>query len=242
MTHGAPDNFQVQPRNIVYVLQDDAELAVRLGAVSSIDRLGNVLFFDDFSNGKEAWYTLISGTGAAVAISAGRYRHGGFSLKLTGGSNSARFAMCQAVLTYPDPSKMGVECNISFNNEADSIQTKIYLYSGSAVYSCIIKIDITNNKLQLYDRNNTWQDIATSLNLLASDYNFHSLKAVGDFVNGNYIRVILDGVSYDISSHLLGYEVSTTNPQLTVHVVNGSKSGYNGIAYLDSVIITRNEP
>ena len=114
MAHGAPDNYEVKPTNITNTLQDDAELAVRLGAVSSIDRLGNVIWFDNFSNGSNSWILSGDGLGNDASVSSARYKHGGFSLKLTGGRDDDLQSTCYVFLTYPEPSKNGHRIQYKF--------------------------------------------------------------------------------------------------------------------------------
>jgi len=137
---------------------------------------------------------------------------------------------------------MGTEYNISFNSNVDYIDFHLILSSLDYIYTSTIKLDITNNKLQLQDFDEHWHDIATSLKLLTNDYIFHSLKLVCDFVNKNYVYLIFDGISYNITEHLLRYDETSFNPFLECRIDLFSEGGVNGIAYLDSVIITRNEP
>lgn len=242
MAHGAPDNYQVQPRNIVYVLQDDAELAVRLGAVSSIDRLGNVLFFDDFSNGKEAWFSNVDGEGAEISISGQYYKHGGFSLKHIAGSDGYRWAQSSIILSYPDPSKQGTEINFSINNSLSYLLLTFVLQTGSKYIETAIKLDFVNNTILYVDSEHNYQTIANISVMSCLLYTFHSLKLVADFITGYYTRVIFDGISYNLSTYLAYNIPSTASPLILVYLTLTSVAGVNGISCLDSVIITRNEP
>lgn len=242
MVHGAPDNFQVKPTNITYSLQDDAELAVRLGAASSIDRLGNVIFFDDFSDGKEAFYTKAVGTGAEIAISSQYFKHSGFSLMLKSGDDITDTALAVVYLSGPKPSKTGIETCFSFNSNVDHILFIVRGDTETLHFYAGIELDLINDKLQYRDSGEVYQDIAP-LRWVTVHFNmFHILKLVIDPVTGYYVRLIFDNIIYDLSSYNFATEAASDYPRLFPKVEVYSKNGVNGTVYLDNVIITRNEP
>ncbi|GAI60610.1 unnamed protein product, partial [marine sediment metagenome] len=121
MVHGAPDNFEVQQKVTTFRLDDMAELAVRLGAVNSADRLGDVYFFDNFANGLGNWETIPAGTGSGISSSGSIFKHKSWSCKLIGGSALGNYAYITSRQSYSQPSKMGLEVNFSVNNNVEAI-------------------------------------------------------------------------------------------------------------------------
>lgn len=242
MTHGTQDYGNVYPRSVVSTLNDMAELAVRLGAVNSIDRLGDVLFFDDFSNGKGAWEVDTDGLGGEVSTSSLYFKHGGFSLMLKCGSDSFLWALTRVFLSYPEPSKVGFEVNFSFDSDIDFIYFVLEGYSESSYFKCCIKFDLSNKKLWYYGSDGVYHEIASLLYLDTYYGHFHSIKFVVDLNTGYYNRLRFNGITYNLST----YQFKTTEvgniPVLECTVHAYSVNGSNGIAYIDSVIVTRNEP
>lgn len=242
MPHGAKDYGNIIHGEVTQGLYDMAELAVRLGAINSIDRLGNIIFFDDFSNGEGACLLAGNGTGSSVSVSGSRFKYGGFSGKLIAGSEVWGEAYCYYDVLYPELTKMGSEYNFSFDNSVSYIEFYTGLYTPTRFYLALVKLDLVNKKLQIRNSAGSWLDIVTVLPIYASEYLFHSMKIVNDFTTGYYSRMIFDSITYNLSSYLIGYTVGSYNVHIDwrFHIV--TKVGYNGIAYLDSTILTRNEP
>ncbi|GAJ17988.1 unnamed protein product, partial [marine sediment metagenome] len=49
--HGRPDWSPNEPKETTYAIPDQGEASIRLGGISPFDRLGDVVWFDNFSNG-----------------------------------------------------------------------------------------------------------------------------------------------------------------------------------------------
>ncbi|MBA7582697.1 hypothetical protein ES708_24633 [subsurface metagenome] len=239
--HGAPDNYDVKPTNITNTLQDDAELAIRLGAISSIDRLGNVIFADDFSNGKGSWLETAEGTGADVSINGDIFKFAGFSCKITARSDDPYLASIYNQLHYPDLSSMGFEINFSRDSNVSYILLPLSLYEGLTLRWSEIKIDFANNKLQYLLNPTTYKDIATGLRIPNIINIFQNLKLKVDFITNHYINVRYNSTLYNLSDIPVYTENIVSHKHLRCEITPYSKPGTNGVTYLDSVIITRNE-
>ena len=242
MVHGAPDNFQVRPKNITHTLDDDAELAIRLGAISSIDRLGNVIFSDDFSNGIGSWLKTELGIGADISIDGDIFKSGGFSCKITPRSDDPYLGSIYNQLHYPDVSKMGLEVNMSMDSYIDYILITLILYDGSWLHYTAIKIDITNNKLQYLDSTQVYQDIVGSVSFPNVTSIFHNFKLKVDFVDDYYINLRYNSELYNLSTLGMYTEAFVSHKHLRSQISVYSKAGENGNVYVDSIIVTRNEP
>jgi len=242
MAHGAPDNFQVQPKNIIYSLQDHAELAVRLGAISSIDRLGNVIFLEDFSNGADRWQLSNVGGGSILELSSAEFKEGGFALYSKNGGLIADWNTFRCYLTYPDPSKMGMEVNMSFDDDVDRIICMLDLFDLTGYWQARIQIHPDEEEIRIYDDHDMPHVIASNINPARYTYIFHSFKMICDMTTGKHVRVIFDGITYDTSDFTMRRLTGEYQPFLKPTFYVYSNTGTFGESYFDSVIITRNEP
>ncbi|GAI84369.1 unnamed protein product, partial [marine sediment metagenome] len=163
MAHGAPDNYNVQPKLTTYRLNDMAELAVRLKATHSIDRLGEVIFIEDFSNGMDNWTETLSGNNAATSLSSEKYRSRGFSAKLTGGSTESWLAGIHTYIPLPIISNIGVEASFSIDTNVSKVPIFLIYYNGSNYYSFGVQANITNKTLQYYDDTETFKTFASNI-------------------------------------------------------------------------------
>ncbi|MBA7540501.1 hypothetical protein ES705_32800 [subsurface metagenome] len=223
-------------------IDDKGYMLIKQLPILTVDRKGEVIFYDNFSNGIGIWSGTGSGTGGKAAIATEAFKTAGFSLKMATGVNGVSYGYLTGEIFYLKPSNMGIECNISFNNYVDYITIALHLYTKTQVYTLLIKINITEAKIQLSEDTVNWIDIPTSISLVANIRIFHSLKVVADFINGKYIRLIFDGTSYNISDYSLHSTTDDYYKRTQVNIQTASTSTLSGDTYLDSLVITQNEP
>jgi len=240
--HGAPDNYQVKPSNVVYSLQDDAELAVRLSALSSIDRLGDVFIFEDFSNDLGFAYTYASGVGSSVNVSSEKWRSKGFSLKLVTGGVVGAYSKNLIHTPYPNLSKWGTENWFLCFSDVDWIHICIILRDGTNNYEYSLKVDVTNEKLYIKNDSDDWTEILSDIKIINSAYLFYVIKMVVDLENNKYVRLRLGNQSVDLSSYTPYIVAGDLTPELLIDFVVYSNDVDDATCYLDNVIITQNEP
>lgn len=242
MVHGAPDNYQVEPRSTVYILNDMAELAVRLKAISSIDRFGDILELDDFSNGLGKINIDTSGTGASVDINTDAWLNKGFSVLLTGGSSSLKYGRVGLTTYFNDISKLGLETHFRPESNVDYNILQFLSYDGNNRYTFSIKFDWTNNKLYYLDKNNHYTELDDLSGYGVGYQIFYKTKLVGDISTGYYTRLRFNENTYDLSSYPALSVVNSTAPKIISYFYCFSTAGNNGTTYLDCIILTQNEP
>lgn len=249
---GLPDYSQRKPVGQVpvgpvHTSTDVAELAARLGSPITHDRRGNVMLVDDFGSGIQGWSVSGSGAGWAVIPSSKRARSGGFSCKLTTGAVSGGLANIARYLPYPTLSKLGFELAFTMRQHIYEYHLYIYVYDGTNRHKAKVRYlylgPPPGNDILQVDDNGTWTDLATGLYAYASEYEFHIMKLVADFVTKKYTRLIFDDLEYDISSYNLESEANPTGSHMLAHfqVVNDA-TAFNYNCYADDAIITQNEP
>jgi hypothetical protein len=242
MARGQPDYGEYARTVTIAGLSDLGELAARLGSIVTLDRRGNVLWLDNFDDGIGAWGVALYGTGAAAASSTTYFRSGGNSFKLTGGSDGALCVNVWADLQYSIPSKMGMEFCISTNVDVDHVDAHLWYQSSSIGYWPTVHIDRNNDRIQIEDRDAGAVTVVTPTSFCDDLYHFHSIKLVVDVLTGKYTRLIVDGIAYDLSSYNIPTLAASAHALISPVFYVYSDTGQNGIAHLDNVIITQNEP
>ena len=242
MVHGAPDNYQVQKKATTFRLDDMAELAVRLGSPSSIDRLGEVIFFDDFTNDLGNWVSLLSGVGASIVLSGDYFKSAGFSCKLTAGSTLAKSANIKTTQSYLSASKIGLEISFNIDSNVNMVYLYATYYTPTIYYLLRIILHVVEEKLYLYNSVGVLTEIASNLSLTLNEKHFYTIKVVGNLITSDYIRLRFNGISYDISAHSMQAISGDWTPSLKVEITVYSAGATNGVCYLDNIIITQNEP
>jgi hypothetical protein len=224
------------------VIVGNAELAVRLGSEKFFDRRGDVFLIDNFEAGSSKWELGGGGAGNAQTLTTDKARSGGYSIKLTGGSDGELLARMYNYFPYPVLSKWGFETHFSIGPGIDKLYFLIRQETGIHAKLASILYDRTNQKLQYLDSSNIYQDIQTSFLLYENTYLFHVFKLVADLENFKYVRLITNETEYDLSAYDMYSFSNIATKHLKVAIYLYSRSGNNDSIYVDNVIITQNEP
>lgn len=224
------------------VIVGNAELAVRLGSEKFFDRRGDVFLIDNFKNGLAKWKLTGSGDGNSQILTADRARSGGYSVKLVGGLTTAYHARMCNYFPYPILSKWGFETHFLYGSAFNYMLFGIDKYTGTQLVTSAIKFDRLNSKLQYYDDEGEYQDIA-DFSIYEGDYLFNAVKVVLDLENNKYHRLIFNENTYPLSD----YNMRITDPhygrpRIEFYIQLYSRSGENDYIFVDNIIITQNEP
>jgi len=220
----------------------NAELAARLGSPVTFDRRGQVIATDDFRNGYGGWETASVGTGGAVALNPIYTWIGGYSIKLTAGSDSTHSASVYRYLNRVAIEQYGIAISFSHPGPVDEILIRLYLYDATNRHDAELTYDIAGDKLRYLNSSGVDTDLATGIVTYDNARRFDSMKLVVDFSTDKYIRALFNGVEYDMSALACQTSASALNPCLLVQVTWTGQSGQNGIAYLDYIVVTGAEP
>lgn len=242
MAHGHKDYGPGAPISTVYTLQDMAELAARLGSADIFDRRGNVIFADSFEGSLSKYVTDPHGSGASMAISNAKAFHGDFSCKLVTGDALNDYCILYKYLPYPVLSKIGLEISWYMEQNMDQIAFDIFLYDGTYEWDAGVKWKRSNNTWYYIDGNGYYIALTPTVNYSEGSTRFNSVKIVADFVEKEYIRLIANNLSCDLSGKGLSSLPSAINPQLMAYIFTRTNTNASCIVYLDSMIVTQNEP
>jgi len=242
MPRGAPDYSNVRVDNPVHRLTDLAELAARLGSASVFERAGDVIRIETFENGMQMWGSATYGAGAAVEISSYRALNSAFSLKMTCGSDDVMGAKATYQVPYLHLSKFGLEYAFTFDPSLKYHYFDLLIRDGTTRYTYSILFFIQDGKIGVKHSDNTRYTFVTDLNLETDAFLFHHGKLVVDAENKEYVRFLYDNQSFDLSEYA-PYETEDTDPPyLEVSVEVRANNDTKPVSYIDTVLITRNEP
>lgn len=218
-----------------------AELAARLGSLRVWDWRGQTLHSSDFAQGMGNVLKYPDGTGSAITLDPVFWQTGGYSVKLVGGSDGDHYARVDFLIEHPPSLQMGLEACFSYVSNFDDFKIEMRRYLDNKVYIAAIRHNRSTNRIQYQDSAGAWQDIANPF-FLAGGEQFHRLKVVADFDTKKYVRILYADAEYDASA--LDLYQSGVGYLSTVYceIKFTSRSGNNDVAYLDSYIVTVNEP
>jgi len=242
MPRGQPDYGVYAAKELAAGAADLGEAAARLGSIVTYDRRGDVLLLDDFEDDLAAWEIETSGAGASVKVSTEHKLRGFCSMKLVAGSNVNRYA--KATLHWgPVPAaRFGLEVAYTMDAHMESAESGCNYYSGAYKISMGCKFDMVNKKLYVLTTGGLYQEVPVVILPVCSPYVFYFIKGVFDVNLLTYIRGIVAMLSFDLSSIPLSVMPDFTSPMFESYIKLISLAGYNAISYLDSAIITFNEP
>jgi len=223
------------------LLVGNAEQAVRLGSPVSWDRRGQVVGVFDFAKGFHGVRRLTAGTGAAIELDPTWWQYGGYSVKLTGGSDGAGYAAIAPYFGVPPSTTFGMDVNWSAVLTPNNLGLRITIVDNEVAHFAYLRYDFATDKLQYRDTGAAWQDIATQ-DVQLNAYHFHRIKLVIDIDNDVFVRAMLDNHQYDMTAAILTSAAVGQGDSAKCEVYCYSDASENDVIYIDSIIFTVQEP
>jgi len=238
----APDYFAYRLESERNALGDMAELAVRLGSPVTYDRIGDVVWSDDFACGLSRWCTVAGAGGSSVKVDASLAYWSGFTAKLYAAAAVGNGAAIYKYLSVPRVNKWGLEVSVAFTSVFDRFIMQFIHVTPDTFYEPAIKVNYTTQKIQYLGADLAYHNIG-ALSEQASAYGlYHHLKMVVDFENLEYVKLRQDENLYDLSGIAVPTEALADVPMSQVHLGLYSDNTNAATARVGSVIVTANEP
>lgn len=218
-----------------------AELAVRLGAIMSHERRGQVIWFDDFECGHlNKWVLTLNGADSLTELSTAYARNGAFSLYLYAGNAASRSAEANHYLPFPTLSKVGLEGWVALPSASNGyFYFGWYIYTGTTLYNYLIRLNPSTGTIGVLIGAGSWVNFSTALAPTVNQGLF-VLKLVADLTTQKYVRCLFNDTEYDLSAYSSYSQVNATSRSMVL-----VKKAYNIsealTAYVDDVIVTQNE-
>ncbi len=220
----------------------NAELAVRLGSPVAYDRRGQVVVAENFEAGWARWRPNTGGAGAAVEITPTTAASGGYSLKLTGGSDGIRKAGIDRFVSAWPAGRMGLEFSFALPGPWDSLNGVMILDDGSNIHTMYVKFTYSTGNLEIYDESLGWVIVGTGQALGINLRWFNTLKIVANIDTLKFVRLMYNQQEIDISAYDVLTGPGGTAPRIDVQINFNSRAGNNDVMYLDDIIVTAAEP
>jgi len=219
----------------------NSETAARLGSLRTWDWRGQTVYLCDFRHGIPASTIQLSGAGSALALTPEYSMTSGYSVKLTGGSNLNRYAGLWFKLATNPSTRWGLEVMFSTTPTVESFGIRLALDWGATRKTFGVRAFTSGNQLQYWNNAGAWTNFQVVAFTNEADA-FKRMKFVADFTTGKYVRCLYDPYAIDMSalsgqaSALVGLDY------MLVEVLLYSRNTFNDVGYLDSFVVTVNEP
>jgi hypothetical protein len=237
-----PDDYQWLPGSNRSSLADLGELAVRLGALTSYDRRGEVIWQDDMSNGLSPWYVDTVGTASVVTTTDQHTDAGPYAILLTSGTTAGDRAGIRRGLAPFNMQRLGMEVSVQFDTLPSSWTFVIQRYTPTGYFEGMVMYNGDTYEVSILVPALGFVVLCTlppSVSILA---HYDYFKLVIDQSTGKYVRLLVNQTEYDISSYSL-YTHTAVYPDIWyMSVYNHNHDGTTDTVHIGHVIITANEP
>uniref|UniRef100_A0A6M3LZR8 Uncharacterized protein n=1 Tax=viral metagenome TaxID=1070528 RepID=A0A6M3LZR8_9ZZZZ len=242
MSHGQPDFGAYAAKVTVGSLADMAELAARLGSIVTLDRRGDVIFFDDFEAPILNWTGKELGVGHEERLYPDKAFMGSQSVYLDPGGEMGdstfivrRFHATPNQCYGLEARKYQVLANAYFN-------ITIWIYTDSKVYKAHWVYNSEEEKLFILDSGGEEKEIAANIKTYRLRDEWFPTKLVIDSLNWKYVRGLFLGKEYDLSDELMEEDTTDVPPCIELFAGVDNVTGTpTGVLY-DNIILTQNEP
>lgn len=249
MPRGFPDdNIQTNP--LGQTIADNAELAARLGAVTVIQRSGNVIYSTKFSEGLADW-RLISGVGGTANVMANFGLVGPTSLNLNPGIAPLGAIAAHKYMPMIDAASMGLEANVCFATgvpvPAPSLIIQVTIDWHAKEYRYMVVIKAGTQELEVHSYSPAHVDtpytipIPYSILATIAQPGWHYFKLSVSPDKETYLRMLFDDLAVDLTPYspdiyFLAVENFIEVSYTYTHVAD------NQPIYIGSTVLTINEP
>jgi len=241
MTHTLPDYSTKYKLAKIFSQVDNAELAARLGALSLLDRRGNIVWYDDFEAAAAVKWIMGATAAGTTVLSTDRSYMGNQSMKTVTDVNIADNCWIAKVFSLPIERIMAVEFMFHVSGGKPSILLMIAGYTGTTLFGAQVKYDINAGKLYYLDSVAGWTELTNVDYVLNVVEGWSLVKLVINWETKEYIRLIFCGTEYDLRGHYIPSGGSISKRYISVNISSTAMTAAAATAYFDNVILTQNE-
>lgn len=218
------------------------EVAARISAVHTYNRLGNLVWWHGFETTSLHWTTESSdGADSAATISTTTARNGDKSMRLRAGPGLADYVEVRRRLPYVVLGNVGFEWHVAFGQADGILQVAITILDGAEFHQASVQWNIGGEYLGYMSSAGSYTTLSTAIAHYDDINLFHALKLFVDFTDDVYIKLLMDERTYDLSGIAIrsGEAVQAPRTELLVRYTTGAAEDQD--AYIDDVIVTQNE-
>jgi len=242
MPRGQPDYGEYAVKEVSASVSDMGEVAARLGSIVTFDKRGDVVDFDNFEEPVLRWCTIVSEAGNYVRFSNDSASSGSQSVRLHVEGAALGRAGMHSGIPLLGSLRLGMEISFAVPTLGGYLALEVSYFTGSKLCDAILKFYFSTLKLYLINDTGSDEEVASLERFINSAYVYHTLKLVGDFNTGKYVRLLLDNLTYDISHIAMYSQTDLTSPCLERNVNYYPFNSVGGDVYLDDFVFTQAEP
>jgi len=182
-----------------------------------------------------------SGAGADVQLSPYFHHVGGYSCLLTSGTTVGKSAQIRTYGEYAPADRVGLEVGFSVSTQPDYIYFDLRVWDGSRVHQLYARLNNATDKLQILNSALAYVDVCTFQRPDVPQLSYR-VKFVADLDAERWVRVLSRGVEYDVSAVVTRAADSDATAYFEATVAVQEDGVTSHTIYVDSMIITTNEP
>lgn len=227
---------------------DPTELLYQLTGIGLIDGLGKTMFFTNFENGLNGWYTHKSGDAKKPYIDIGGINGNLFSsisknmIILNPGTLGSGECVMQKEYLVIEQKKLGLELGYSVVGKAPAMYVKMsYNYNGLSLRHVGVMIDFFKGTIDI----DTTAGVVNIYNFPAYTYYgqmIQQLKIVGNFEKGEYVKLYFAEKLFDLSDYFMAYIPNAVKGNLYIKIHIYPTSLAAGEVYMYYVRLSKDEP
>lgn len=242
MPHGTSDWGFVGPVRTLFGLDDLGDHAVRIGAVSSWDRRGRVIFSDNFREGPGAWTLTGSDVTATTCLFTGHALSSPFCMKLRNGSGGAQYARMQHTFGYEYRGHAGLEFSITLEPGARFVKFGLFSSLPTGRLFAYVRFTPATGVVDYGSDLTGWTPFGNVGTIPGNVEEWHNIKLVADFDTGYYVKLVWEGVPLDMSAILCDTAGAMAREYWSILIENDNDAATQHSMYVDDVIVTIDEP
>lgn len=200
MVHTAPDYSSRWRSDAINPTLDVSEIARRINPLSSSDARGRMLWFDDCQGTIYKWN--IQGFVGGLAYETTDRAYSGskaYRLETTANANSKVYVNLD--VDGGQAGKLGYELLFAEMGNSQFLQMIFSFMDQTDYLVSGLRFDLLNDKIDIDPTNGgLWTKVADHL-FDGNNRTYHHAKLVGDAVTHKWLRLVLNGIEYDLSAY-----------------------------------------
>lgn len=217
-----------------------AELAARLGALSTLDRNGKLIWYDDFEAATVKWAYLAS-AGSTGALSTAKAWRGVNSMLLTTTADSGAYSGIRKDFPLPMDSNIGLEMMFRVGSGKPAVYLHLNGYNGTNRWQGILLFDTNAEKLYYYNDASTYIELTCNEAYVSTYEQWNFMKLTIDATTKYYKKATFNGTIYDLSAYGMTKYSSAVKPHIEIKMLNEAKTAAAAEIYIDNFILTQFE-
>ncbi|GAJ00029.1 unnamed protein product, partial [marine sediment metagenome] len=164
------------------------------------------------------------------------------AVKMVTDSNIGDWAQLSRHFPYSLSKRIGLEISFGSLAVGSPLTMSLFFYDGALVHHSRIKIDASEKKVYIGIDATNFKELTTIEPLTISENLLYCTKFVADFEADKYARFLFNNIELDLAEESIFTSEAVEAPRLYVTLNVKNNVAIAGGVYIDSFILTHNEP